>query len=146
MLEVSSLVGLLVLHVLILLKEIMELMIEVNLCVLHGHEYLQLFFKAKHSLVSHVLFLNEHADVVGKGLDITVSPVFINRDSNAVDSQLVRSFRLSNQTELLLNVSTRPAEDLHLLTGCQVPEFTALLKEHVEEVLSLLDDKVLSLA
>ena len=75
MLEVSSLVGLLVLHILILLKEIMELMIEVNLRVLHGHEYLQLFFKAKHSLVRHVLFLNEGADVGGKGLDIAVSPV-----------------------------------------------------------------------
>ena len=77
---------------------------------------------------------------------IGIITYFINRNSNAVNSQLIRGFRFSNQTELLLNVSTRPAEDLHLLTGCQVPEFTAFLEEHVEEVLSLLDDKVFSLA
>jgi len=124
----------------------MELMVEVNLGVLHRHEHLQLFFKAKHYLVSHVLLLNEYVDIAGEGLDITVGPVFINWDSNAVYSQLIRSLGFSNQTELLLNVSTRPDEDLHLLTGCQVPQLTALLKEHVEEVLSLLNYKVLSLA
>jgi len=35
---------------------------------------------------------------------------------------------------------------LHFSTGCQVPELTAFLEEHVKEVLSLLDDEVLSLS
>ena len=119
MLEVSSLVGLLVLHVFILLKEVMELMVEVDLGMLHGYEHLQLFFEAEHDLVSHVLLLNEDIDVASEGLDVTVTPVlnavlirvftyFINRDCNAVHSKLISRLGFSNQAELLLNVSTRP--------------------------------------
>lgn len=96
MLEITSLVGLLVLHCFVFFKEGMELMVEVNLSVLHGYEHLKLFFESEHRLVSHILFFHEHCDVRSEGLYIAVGPVFINRDSNTVHSQLIGSLGLSH--------------------------------------------------
>ena len=117
MLEITSLVGFLVLHFFVFFEEGMELMVEVNLSMLHGYEYLKLFFESEHRLESHILFFHEHGDVCSEGLYIAVGPVlkvklnspkytyFINRDSNTVHGQLISSLGLSHQTHLLLNIA-----------------------------------------
>lgn len=64
----------------------MELVIEADLSVLHGHEHLQLLFKLQKSLVSSALLSYEVVDVGGEHFHIAVSPLLVDRDSDAVNS------------------------------------------------------------
>ena len=127
--QLTGLVSFLVLHVLVGLEEGMELVIEINLSVLHGDKHLQLLFEGKEGLVRPSLLGHEAIDVLYEGLDITFSPVlykkrldtiivtyFINRDSDAVYSQLILSAGSCNITQELLDVARGSDEDLHFST------------------------------
>lgn len=114
--QLTGLVSFLVLHVLVGLEEGMELVIEINLSVLHGDKHLQLLFEGKKGLVRPSLLSHEAIDVLYEGLDITFSPVFINRDSDAVYSQLILSAGSCNITQELLDVAGGSDEDLHFST------------------------------
>lgn len=99
MLQVAGLVRLLVLHSFVGLQEGTELVIEVNLSVLHGHEHLQLLFESQKGLVRFALLLYEDIDIVSKGLNIAISPVLVNGHSDAIHAQLILGLRLSNHGE-----------------------------------------------
>ena len=77
----------------------MELVIEADLSVLHGHEHLQLLFKLQKSLVSSALLSYEVVDVGDEHFHIAVSPLLtettidminitylVDRDGDAVNS------------------------------------------------------------
>jgi len=104
-----------------------ELVIEIHLSVLHWHKHFQLLFENEESLVGPGLFGHEAINVRGEGFDITFSPVFVNRDSDTIYSQLILSAGLCDQTKLLLDVARGSTENLHFCTCCQVSEFTAFL-------------------
>jgi len=64
----------------------MELVIEADLSVLHGHENLQLLFKLQKSLVSSALLSYEVVDVGNEYFHVEVSPLLVDRDGDAVNS------------------------------------------------------------
>ena len=77
MLHLTRLVLLLVLHIFVGPQEGMELVIEVDLGVLHGHEHLQLLFELQKGLVRSVLLQHEVVDVGHEHFHIAISPLLL---------------------------------------------------------------------